>query len=162
LPFQKQIFPKISGFGAYKIERYGAPFLEKIQDYCNDHSLPTRIELKHPAKTKKAPVQKAPRERQLIQKRSVMKCTVRASSITEIAAQRGFSFMTIEAHLSYYVTSGELDVNEFVSEEKQELITAAANKYGRLGLKMLKDNLPDGISYMEIKMMVAALNRNDV
>src|SRR5205085_641798 len=80
-------------------------------------------------------------------------------SISEIATERGFSLMTIETHLSHYVTSGEIDVNEFVSEEKQELITAAANKYGRLGLKQLKDNLPGNISYMEIKMMVAALNR---
>jgi hypothetical protein len=36
----------------------------------------------------------------------------------------------------------KLNVNEFVSEDKQELITEAANKYGRMGLKMLKDNLP--------------------
>jgi ATP-dependent DNA helicase RecQ len=50
LPLSKNDLPKISGFGAYKIERYGMPFLEKIQDYCNDHSLSTRIELKQPAR----------------------------------------------------------------------------------------------------------------
>lgn len=159
LPVSKTDLPKISGFGAYKIERYGEPFLEKIQDYCNDHSLATRIALKQPVKTKKAPVQKAPRERATDTKRISYEMYRSGLSIPEIAAERGFSFMTIEAHLSHYVTTGELDVNEFVSEEKQELITQAANKYGRLGLKMLKDNLPGSISYTEIKMMVAALNR---
>jgi ATP-dependent DNA helicase RecQ len=159
LPLSKTDLPKITGFGAYKIERYGMPFLEKIQDYCNDHSLRTRIELKQPARSKKITVQKAPRERATDTKKTSYDMYRSGKSISEIADERGFSFMTIEAHLSHYVTSGELDVNEFVSEEKQELITEAANKYGRLGLKMLKDNLPGNISYTEIKMMVAALNR---
>ncbi len=159
LPVSKTDLPGISGFGAYKIERYGDAFLEKVQDYCNDHSLTTRIALKQPAKTKKAPVQKVPRERTTDTKKISYEMYRAGSTLPEIAAARGFSLMTIEAHLSHFVTTGELDVNEFVSEEKQEMIRAAANKYGRLGLKMLKDNLPDRINYLEIKMTVAALNR---
>ncbi|MES2371852.1 MAG: DNA helicase RecQ [Bacteroidota bacterium] len=159
LPLSKNDLPKISGFGAYKIERYGIPFLEKIQDYCNDHSLITRIELKQPAKTKKALKVVAPRERATDTKKISYDLYRSGKSISEISAERGFSLMTIEAHLSHYVTTGEIDVNEFVSADKQELITAAANKYGRMGLKVLKDNLPSSISYTEIKMVVAALNR---
>jgi ATP-dependent DNA helicase RecQ len=64
---------------------------------------------------------------------------------------------TIETHLSYYITSGELDVNDFVPPDKQELIASATEKYGRLSLKLLKDNLPEEISYMEIRMTVASL-----
>jgi ATP-dependent DNA helicase RecQ len=159
LPLSKNDLPKISGFGTYKIERYGMPFLEKIQDYCNDHSLTTRIELKQPARAKKTPKVVAPRERATDTKKISYDLYRSGKSISDIAADRGFSMMTIETHLSHYVTTGEIDVNEFVSQDKQELITAAANKYGRSGLKLLKDNLPGNISYMEIKMMVAALNR---
>jgi ATP-dependent DNA helicase RecQ len=159
LPLSKNDLPKISGFGAYKIERYGMPFLEKIQDYCNDHSLTTRIELKQPAKTKKTQKIVAPRERASDTKKISYDLYRSGKSISEIAEDRGFSMMTIETHLSYYVSTGEIDINEFVSTDKQEQITAAANKYGRAGLKLLKDNLPGNISYMEIKMMVAALSR---
>lgn len=158
LPLSKNDLPKISGFGEYKIERYGRPFLEKIEDYCNDHSLTTRIELKQPAKTRKTQKIVAPRERATDTKKISYDLYRSGKSISEIAAERGFSLMTIETHLSHYVTTGEIDVNEFVSQDKQELITEAANKYGRMGLKLLKDNLPGNISYMEIKMMVAALN----
>lgn len=159
LPLSKNDLPKISGFGEYKIERYGRPFLEKIEDYCNDHSLTTRIELKQPAKTKKAQKIVAPRERSTDTKKISYDLYRSGKSLSEIATERGFSLMTIETHLSHYVTTGEIDVNEFVSRDKQALITEAANKYGRMGLKLLKDNLPGNISYMEIKMMVAALNR---
>jgi ATP-dependent DNA helicase RecQ len=144
----------MSGFGAYKIERYGEPFLEKIQDYCNEHSLSTRIELKQPTgRTKK---QVAPRERASDTKRISYELYRSGKTIKEVATERSLAITTIETHLSYYITSGELDVNDFVPLDKQELI-AAAEKYGRLGLKLLKDNLPEEISYMEIKMTVASL-----
>jgi ATP-dependent DNA helicase RecQ len=155
LPLTKNDLPKMSGFGAYKIERYGEPFLEKIQDYCNEHSLSTRIELKQPTgRTKK---QVAPRERASDTKRISYELYRSGKTIKEVAAERSLAITTIETHLSYYITSGELDVNDFVPPDKQELIASATEKYGRLSLKLLKDNLPEEISYMEIRMTVASL-----
>jgi ATP-dependent DNA helicase RecQ len=155
LPITKDDLPKMSGFGAYKIERYGEPFLEKIQDYCNEHALSTRIELKQPTgRTKK---QVAPRERASDTKRISYELYRSGKTIKEVSAERSLTITTIETHLSYYITSGELDVNDFVSLDKQELIASATEKYGRLSLKLLKDNLPEEISYMEIRMTVASL-----
>jgi ATP-dependent DNA helicase RecQ len=155
LPLTKNDLPRMSGFGAYKIERYGEPFLEKIQDYCNEHSLSTRIELKQPTgRTKK---QVAPRERASDTKRISYELYRSGKTIKEVAAERSLAITTIETHLSYYITSGELDVNDFVPPDKQELIASATEKYGRLSLKLLKDNLPEEISYMEIRMTVASL-----
>jgi ATP-dependent DNA helicase RecQ len=154
LPLTKNDLPKISGFGAFKIERYGAPFLEKIQDYCNDHSLTTRISLKQSPRSKKTVT---PRERASDTKRVSYEMYRSGKTIPEIAAERELALTTIETHLSYYVGLGELDVNIFVPVAKQELIESAANKYGRLSLKLLKDNLPGEISYMEIRMTVAAI-----
>ncbi|MDB5210018.1 MAG: recQ, partial [Sediminibacterium sp.] len=158
LPLSKNDLPMISGFGAFKIERYGMPFLEKIQDYCNDHSLATRMELKQPSKAKKAPKVVAPRERASDTKKISYEMYRSGKSISEIATERELATTTIETHLSYYVSTGELDVNTFVSAEKQERIEKVANKYGRLSLKLLKDNLPEGMSYLEIRMTVAMLN----
>ena len=82
-------------------------------------------------------------------------------SVQEIAEERQLAATTVESHLSHYITTGELDVNDFVSSDKQELIEAAANQYGRLGLKQIKDQLPDHISYCDIRMTIAAMNGRD-
>ncbi len=162
LPLTKMDLPNISGFGAFKIERYGAPFLEKVQDYCNDHSLDTRMELKQPARTKKIRAPREPRERASDTKRISYEMYRSGKTISEISEERQLAITTVETHLSYYITTGELDINEFVPDDKQELIAQAANKYGRLSLKLLKDNLPEEISYGEIRMGVASLNGRDV
>jgi ATP-dependent DNA helicase RecQ len=64
---------------------------------------------------------------------------------------------SIETHLSYYVGTGELDIDTMVAPDKQELIKEAAARFGRLSLKLLKDNLPEEISYTDIKMVLAHL-----
>jgi ATP-dependent DNA helicase RecQ len=158
LPLSKNDLPKISGFGAFKIERYGEPFLEKIQDYCNDHSLHTRMELKQPPRTKKSTSKiTAPRERASDTKKISYDMYRSGKTIADIATERELAITTIETHLSYYVSTRELDINLFVPADKQELIIRAINKYGRLSLKLLKDHLPEEISYMEIRMTLAAV-----
>jgi hypothetical protein len=42
-----------------------------------------------------------------------------------------------------------------VSEEKQLLIKEAVKIHGRSSTKILKDNLPEDISYGEIRMVMA-------
>ena len=77
----------------------------------------------------------------------------------EIATERQLSVNTIESHLSYYIGTGELDIDTMVSPEKQELIKQAVERFGRLGLRNLKDNLPDTISYGDIKMASAYFDK---
>lgn len=52
LPITTTDIEKISGFGAVKLEKYGPPFLEAVQDYCIRRKLATRIDKKQ-AKRKK-------------------------------------------------------------------------------------------------------------
>jgi len=66
---------------------------------------------------------------------------------------------TIESHLSYYIGTGELDIDTMVSPEKQQLIKQAVERFGRMGLRNLKDNLPDNISYGDIKMAIAYFDK---
>lgn len=46
LPITKSDIAKINGFGEVKLEKYGEPFLEMVQDYCIQHQLYTRIQHK--------------------------------------------------------------------------------------------------------------------
>lgn len=154
LPLQQSDLPQISGFGAYKMEKYGLAFLEIVQDYCIAEMMPTRMHLKAPMKVKKA---KPVIEKETDTKRMSLRMYQKGYSVQDIAAQRGFSTNTIEDHLSYYICNGPLSLDEFVSSNNQLLIKAAVQKYGKLSLKKLKDNLPDKISYGAIRMVLATL-----
>lgn len=158
LPLVKTDLPKITGFGAYKTERYGMPFLEKVQDYCIEHKIPTRIDLKKMPRTRKA---SAPRERASDTKRISYDMYRSGKSVREIAEERQLSLTTVETHLSHYITIGDLDVDELVPADKRELIEAVANQFGRLGLKQIKEHVPEEISYGDIRMTIAALNGRD-
>jgi ATP-dependent DNA helicase RecQ len=152
LPQRKEDLSKISGFGAFKIERYGNAFLERVQDYCNEHKLESQVGLKQHKKPKRESTIK--RGATATQKTS-LELFQQGNSISEIAGMRQLSLNTVETHLSYFVSTGELNIREVVKEEKQERIEQAIEKYGAFSLKLLKDNLPPNFSYAEIKMVVA-------
>lgn len=152
LPVAQDDLPEISGFGAYKIEKYGRPFLELIHDYCQENRLGSRMNIKQPKKAKRA---SATREGASDTKKVSYEMYRAGNTIAEIAESRQLAYTTIETHLSYFVSTGEIDIHEFVPADKQELIEQAIAKYGRLGLKQLKDNLPVEISYGEIRMVAA-------
>lgn len=156
LPLDRKDLPGISGFGAFKIEKYGLPFLELIQDYCRDHGLVSQMQLQKPQRSRKSP---QPRERVSDSKRVSLELYRQDKSIANIAEERQLSVTTIENHLGYYINSGELDINELVNPDKQDRIAETFVRLGGSSLKALKDQLPAGISYGEIKWMVAFLTR---
>jgi ATP-dependent DNA helicase RecQ len=68
---------------------------------------------------------------------------------------------TIQAHLTSFIAKGEVDINKIVPGEKQLLIKEAIKIYGRQSFKTLKDDLPEDVSYGEIKMVIAAQEREE-
>lgn len=153
LPIVTDDLSKISGFGTYKIERYGQPFLEMVQDYCNANSLDTRIELRQPKRERKT---RPARERETDTKKLSLDLFQDGMTIEAIAAQRVLSPNTIESHLAYYVSTGVLDIDKLVPADKRELIHQSIQRFGKSSLKQLKENLPEEISYGEIKLTIAA------
>jgi ATP-dependent DNA helicase RecQ len=151
LPLTTEELASISGFGVFKIERYGRNFLEAVQDYCNAHQLTSKVQ-QQPKKVRKAGL---PRERASDTKRASYDLLKEGLAIKEIADARNLSIATIETHLCFYVGTGELDINTLVTKEKQSMIQDAVQQFGKLSLKILKDNLPAYISYTDIKMTLA-------
>jgi ATP-dependent DNA helicase RecQ len=157
LPLTKSDLLKISGFGTFKAEKYGEPFLEAVQDYCIKSKLQTRIDLKQPKRERKQKTT-TPTERPTDTRRISFTLFKQGKTIAEIAEERSLTVNTIESHLSYYVTSGDLMIDDLVNAQKQKAIQKAAEIYGAAnGLKVLKDNLPEEISYGEIRMVLAAI-----
>jgi ATP-dependent DNA helicase RecQ len=155
LPLNKKDLGKISGFGKTKVEKYGDDLLEVINDYCAQHNLESKIDSKavDPNKEKK---NKPTKVVKIDTKKLSFELYKQKRSIEDVAKERNLTYNTIEGHLSYFVALGELDISEFVSTEKQQLILNAIKIHGSLSHKTLIENLPENISYGQIKMVLAA------
>lgn len=85
-------------------------------------------------------------------------------SIAEIAKERELAVSTITNHLVQFVSSGEINVRDFVEPEKQERITAMLNTIPPGPLSTIREAMGEQYSYLEIKAVMAVLEyqRNQV
>ena len=78
-------------------------------------------------------------------------------SVEEIACERGLTTGTIYTHLGILISRGyPIEIQKFVSKEKQLQIIEAANKLNPEKLRVLKDYLGDDFSYEEIRLTLVA------
>ena len=146
---------QISGFGDVKLERYGQAFSDAVLNYCKQHGLSSLINKKSPKRERKTKSGKPSNYTQV----ESLRLYRSGLSIAEIAHERTLSPMTIESHLSQFVTSGELEVTELVAESKISSIQNAVESYGHERLAPLKEILGDNYTYTEIKAVIAWLQR---
>jgi nucleoside-triphosphatase THEP1 len=78
------------------------------------------------------------------------------NDIETIAKLRALAPGTIETHLAYYVTKGELPATLFVSAEKILNITTVLKTLNTLQLGAIKSALGDEFSYSDIRFALAA------
>ena len=161
LPQTKDELRLISGFGDLKLMRYGEEFLAGINMYCARWALTSRIDQKNPKRERR---QRAERIGSKKLSRGDTNAVTLAlyqagKSIEEIAHERALATTTIENHLSPFIQSGELNVLDFVSQEKLSVIADAAESYGADRLGPLKEVLGENYSYGEIRAVVAWMNR---
>jgi ATP-dependent DNA helicase RecQ len=166
LPLSLDELRLISGFGDIKLARYGRELLQPVKDYCKEKGLESKIAYKSPKRERKAKTDRAertPKTRKTNDTRTETFTMYRqGKGITEIAAARGLSPMTIEGHLSHFIESGEIDILEIVSQEKIPVIKDAVESYGREMLSPLKQILGDDYSYGEIKAVISWMNKNEI
>jgi ATP-dependent DNA helicase RecQ len=153
LPIHTIDLNKISGFGEFKISKYGSRFLAVVQDYCKQNNLVTQIHLKT---SKTSPARSAKPERSSETKQLTFVQFKQGKTLQEIAFERQLSTGTIESHLIYFLLIGQLQLDELVTLEKQKAIRDAVVKYGTTSLRLLKENLPLDITYGEIKMTISS------
>jgi hypothetical protein len=159
LPFTKKDLMKLSGFGEARAERYGDEILDAVQDYCSRNNLESNMNAKLLApkreRKQKSTEEKIPTD---ILSFNLYK---EGKTVEEIAKERSLSVSTIQAHLTSFIAKGEVDINKIVPEEKQLLIKEAIKIHGGQSFKTLKDDLPEDVSYGEIKMVIAAQEREE-
>jgi hypothetical protein len=156
LPLTKKDLLQIGGFGKAKVDKYGDDVIEAVQEFCTRNNIETNM-ASLPSKAAKG---------KIVQKKSTVAKTdtktisfnlyKEGKSIAEIAAERNLVAGTIENHLVSFIAEGEIDINDLVPVKKQLLILDAVAIHGVLSHKTIRENLPDEISYNEIKMVLAA------
>jgi len=153
LPLSHDGLRRISGFGDYKVNKYGPAFLKVLQSYASGNNLESRIHLKSPK-----------RERTERTDKPVAGATHKATlalfnegyNVEEIAIKRNLSQGTIEAHLSVFIASGELNASKLLPKNKLDTIIALIKQTGFTNvLKPLKDLLPEEYTYGDIKIAQA-------
>jgi len=150
----------ISGFGDVKLARYGREFLLPVKSYSEKRGLTSRIKQKVAKRERKVRTERAPNSSRSSDTAFDSFTLFRSGqSITDIAVSRGLAVSTIESHLSLYIYQGAIEINEFVSEEKQTRIKEAVESYGPEKLSPLKEVLGEAYSYGEIKAVVAWMRR---
>lgn len=154
----------ISGFGEVKLLRYGAEFLAEVNMYCTRWGLPSRMDQKNLKRERRqrtysdGPARTSGSDTKAVSF-SLFKS---GKTIAEVAHERGMATTTIEGHLSHYIQTGELDVLDFVTEEKLPAIKDAIESYGDERLGPLKEVLGENYSYGEIRAVLAWVKRDSL
>lgn len=154
LPFTKKELMNLSGFGKTKAEKYGDDILDRVLDYCARYGLESNMASKmdNPKRERKgtSPEQKTPTN---LVSFNLFK---EGKTIADIARDRNLAVSTIEVHLTQFIASKQINIDDLVSADKQKIIKEAIRIHGSSSTKTLKENLPEEVSYGEIRMVMAA------
>ncbi|BCB37793.1 ATP-dependent DNA helicase recQ [Bacillus cereus] len=136
----------VKGIGEHKLVKYGSHFLQAVQHFIEEN--PNYSEtIKTEVVTERKKTGKASANSHL----ETYEMYKQDIDLDEIAKERGLSRQTIENHLIRCFEDGmEVDWNSFVPAEYEQLIeTAVQNAEG--GLKSIKEQLPNEVSYFMIR-----------
>ncbi|PHS66724.1 MAG: helicase [Flavobacterium sp.] len=148
LPLNKKQLKTIHGMGKIRIEKYGSEILDAINEYADDNN----IDVKEIA-VKDTPLKKE--DTKLLS----LKMFKEGKSISEIATLRGFVSGTIEGHLASFISTGEMDIYDLISEEKFLKIQNKIKELKYEGLTDLRTQLKDAYSFSELRMVVNELDK---
>jgi len=121
LPRTDKELLKIYGFGKAKAQRFGAQFLEIINDYVIDNGLDSRMRLLDFQSDEKPKKEKKEKKNKGSSALESLRMFQEGLSIPQIAQERRLSENTVAGHLSEYVKSGQIPVYNFIDPEKISL-----------------------------------------
>ena len=136
----------VKGIGEHKLVKYGSHFLQAVQHFIEEN--PNYAET---IKTEVVSERKKSGKASANSHLETYEMYKQGIDLNEIAKERNLSRQTIENHLIRCYEDGmEVDWQSFVSAEYESLIeTAVQNAEG--GLKSIKEQLPNEVSYFMIR-----------
>ncbi len=151
LPIDSQSFLRVAGVGNQKLKAFGPVFIQKIADYCSEHSLVpggggSAVGLNRPS---------SPRTAKTMTHEETKKLLAQKFSLETIAESRGFVAGTILSHLEKLTDEDPgIDIEHLrPPEPRYDLIKAAFEHCGGLALSPVKAMLGDDFSYDELRLV---------
>ncbi len=141
---------EVKGLGKKKIQLYGEELLNILQSF--EHLKPssnTHVPLNVNDEVSK------PHTREIS-----LNLFRKNKAIHEIAQERGLQPSTIEGHLSHYIGTGEIALEQVVSKDKIRKIEKELSAAASFELKPVKEKLGDDFSYGEIRMVLAQFKKD--
>jgi len=136
----------ITGVGEHKLRKYGGQFLAAIGEYLRQmapgaDNAGLSLELSDT-------------------QRDTLALYRQGLSLPEIASQRCLKDLTIVSHLEELLAAGQdIDLRRFVDADKLPLIDARLETLGAVSLTLLKEGLPESISYTDLRLVRGARDR---
>jgi hypothetical protein len=149
IPQSMSALKLVKGMGNKKSEKFGEDLLNIIISYCIKESIETPVEIVSEKKIAKKIKEET--------KKISYDLFREGKAISQIAEERELSINTIEGHLSYYVGTGEIPVNKFVSQEKADLIMTHFEGNDDFKLGPVKSALGEKVSWSEIRFVASHL-----
>jgi uncharacterized protein YpbB len=132
--------------GKKKSEQFGEELLEIIISYCESENIePEEITIAEQVASKKNKGDS---------KKISFRLFNEGKAIAEIAKEREMAESTIEGHLAFYVGTGEIPVNKFVSQEMMVLIVSHFNGSDDLSMGQVKEALGEKVSWRDLRFVV--------
>lgn len=163
LPSDKNALVNIPYFGKKGADRYGDTLLEIINRYIveNDIDRPTAPEVVEQLILEEAPqvasVPEEPKKPRIDTKVATYELFKQGLSIEEIAKKRELVTGTIAGHLGHYIRTGEITIEQLVAPDNiQKIIEYVEQNGSEGGLTVIKAALDDAVSYVDIKLVLAA------
>ena len=147
LPLNKKQLKAIHGMGKIRVEKYGVEILEIINEYADENNVIVE-EIIVEEKLKKENT-----------KLTSLKMFKGGLSMAEIATQRELVIGTIEFHLASYITTGEIDMYDLITEERFLELKKQVKSLKFENLTDLKNKLKDTYSYFELRIVINELNK---
>ncbi len=156
LPKNPDEMRRISGVGDLKLQKYAADFLAAISNYCETNNLKSRIAQKSNKPERKSRPKKDQTGADTYS--TSLDMFKSGLDIGEIAEARGIARSTVEAHLTRFLETGEVTLEEIVDQDKIETIRRAILRSETGGaVAPVKELLGDNYSYGEIRAVMATM-----
>ncbi|HEX5547955.1 MAG TPA: RQC domain-containing protein, partial [Ktedonobacterales bacterium] len=152
-------FARVSGVGSRKLNAYGGRFVRAIDRFCDAHGLSAAPPVARPTWERER------RQETAQAKTSTMQETLRlyraGMDIEQMATARQLTQDAIVTHLRKLIEAGEpIDVAVFVPDDHYRCIVDAFAEVGFAALSPVKEIVGDDISYAELRLVRAALQRD--
>lgn len=151
IPINKKQLLLVNGMGKVRVEKYGEEILSIVRNYLTN----SEIEIEEPElEIEEEP---KPKKKKGETKNISLKLFKEGKSVLEIAKERGYTEQTIESHLSYFIPSGEIILEDIIPKEKADVLRklVKASKYS--GLSDLRAQLGNKFSFGDLKLIIEDL-----